>query len=155
MQTIYPNLFIGGSTDAYVVLFVHDQPGDTNIMGVLDVSRTLPTRKWHRAKHIALSKVGFVDGKAMPIDKLDKALQFIHEHRKAQKPVLIVSDKQKNTAELICAAYLMWRKQMQWEEALKQVEVALNKKVEYSERDKQRVESFLQKELVAVENSGG
>lgn len=145
MQKIYPDLYIGNSTDAYVSLYVHDQPGGTSIMGVLDVSRTLPSRKWHRAKHIALSKVGFVEGKAMPTEKFRKALQFIHEQRSSQKAVLVAYDKHRDVAVLICIAYLMWRKKMTWDEALNHVQLALGSDITYPVKDKERIENALTK----------
>lgn len=144
MQQIYPDLYIGNSTDAYMALYVHDKPDESIIEAVLDVSRTFPSRKWHRAKHIALKKVAIVDGKTMAADKLLRATEFIHEQRKNQKAVLVVPEPGKNTAAVICIAYFMTQKELSWEEALNKLESVCGK-LDVSEQEQNSVLKFATK----------
>ena len=100
MQTIYPNLAIGNHVDMYVALYVQ-----STFVAVLDLTSELSTRKWNR-NGLALKKIGLAKNKAIAPSKIQKAIDFIQEHRSQNHSVLVGCDDGQRS-KLIGIAYLI------------------------------------------------
>lgn len=147
MIEIYPLLFVGNKTDAYMELYVRDKEGESAIDAVLDVTPDVPTKKWHRAKHLKLKKVGIPAGKAMTSIQLQKCLEFIQAQRSEQKRVLVHCATGQHRSILVCIAYLCVQKGLTWAEACDKVRKPTLVGMDFKPEQEESVKKFIERKL--------
>lgn len=126
------HLAIGNGSEAYNCL---NTGLFADVKAILDCSQELPTKKWKRKEsEVEVYKVSL---SRLTKDKLERALDFIHEVRRTNRLVMVVC-KDGSLSQLVCAVYLMLRKELSLDDAMKQVGGTLN------ETDRQFVEKFIE-----------
>jgi protein-tyrosine phosphatase len=150
MVEIFPLLYVGNSTDAYMELYVHDKEGEAAVDAVLDVTLDVPTKKWHRAKHLKLKKVGIASGMAMSTAQLQKCLDFIQTQRSEQKKVLVHCRNGQHRSILVCIAYLCVQKNLTWVEACDKVRKPTLVGMDFKPEQEASVKKFIEKKLEKV-----